>query len=48
MLKFIEKFMQEQREEFELGKKHLANMMGRDVESMDEREINVNILDLSL
>ncbi|EEB17901.1 28S ribosomal protein S9, putative [Pediculus humanus corporis] len=38
-----EKFMQEQREEFELGKKHLANMMGRDVESMDEREINRSI-----
>lgn len=36
--------MVEQRTDFEIGKRHLANMMGRDPENFTQEEIDVNSL----
>ncbi|CAG0880245.1 unnamed protein product [Cyprideis torosa] len=38
--KEYEKFMEKERAQFEIGKRHLANMMGEDVETFDQDKIN--------
>ena len=35
-----EEFISKERSDFELGKKHLANMMGMDVNSMTQEDVN--------
>lgn len=37
-----DEFMKIQREEFCIGKRHLANMMGEDPETFTQEDINVN------
>lgn len=39
-----ESFMKEREIEFDIGKRHLANMMGRDPESFTQQDIDVSFL----
>ena len=39
--KFSEEFIKKQVEEFNIGKRHLANMMGEDPETFTQGDINV-------
>ena len=39
---FTEKFMRRQVHEFEIGKRHLANMMGEDPEHFTQEDIDVS------
>lgn len=39
--KFSEEFIKKQVEEFNIGKRHLANMMGEDVENFTQEDIDV-------
>lgn len=41
--KILEEHMKKEIEEFELGKRHLANMMGVDANSMTQADIDVNL-----
>lgn len=38
-------FMAEKNIEFQIGKRHLANMMGEDPETFTQEDINVSFLD---
>lgn len=40
--KFSAEFIQKQIEEFEIGKRHLANMMGEDPENFTQEDIDVS------
>lgn len=40
-LEFTDEFMRVQQEEFALGRRHLANMMGKDPETFTQEDINV-------
>ena len=42
MAKKHDEFMREKKEEFELGKRHLANMMGLDPERITQEDIDVS------
>lgn len=37
-----EAFMSKERHEFQIGKRHLANMMGEDPETFTQEDINVS------
>lgn len=39
---FTQEFIQKQVEEFNTGKRHLANMMGEDVENFTQEDIDVS------
>ena len=41
--KQYDSFIKEQKEEFESGRRHLANIMGTDVQSMTQSDIDVII-----
>ncbi|MEQ2197021.1 hypothetical protein XENOCAPTIV_021076, partial [Xenoophorus captivus] len=41
--KFTPEFIQKQIEEFEIGKRHLANMMGEDPENFNQEDIDIYI-----
>lgn len=36
-----DEFMKKQREEYQIGKRHLANMMGEDPETFSQEDIDV-------
>lgn len=38
---FPDKFMKEEEEEFAFGRRHLANMMGKDPETLTQNDIEV-------
>lgn len=40
--KFTAEFIQKQIEEFEIGKRHLANMMGEDPENFTQEDVDVS------
>lgn len=40
----LEKFMEKQIAEYDIGKRHLANIMGEDPENFTEKDINVNYI----
>lgn len=40
--KYTEEFLQKQIQEFEIGKRHLANMMGEDPENFTQEDIDVS------
>ncbi|MEQ2158407.1 hypothetical protein GOODEAATRI_012005 [Goodea atripinnis] len=42
--KFTPEFIQKQIEEFEIGKRHLANMMGEDPENFNQEDIDVSLI----
>lgn len=42
--KYTEEFIKKQVEEFEIGKRHLANMMGEDPETFTQGDIDVSYL----
>lgn len=42
--KFTQEFINKQVEEFEVGKRHLANMMGEDPETFTQEDIDVSYL----
>lgn len=42
--KYTEEFIKKQVEEFEIGKRHLANMMGEDPEVFTQEDIDVSYL----
>lgn len=42
--KFDVEYIQKQVEEFEVGKRHLANMMGEDAENFTQEDIDVSEL----
>lgn len=44
--KYTEAFIKKQIEEFNLGKRHLANMMGEDPETFTQEDIDVSIVAL--
>lgn len=37
-----DEFMKQQSDEYVVGKRHLANMMGRDVETFTQKDIDVS------
>lgn len=37
----IERFMKEQEEDFKFGRRHLANIMGKNPETFTQQDINV-------
>lgn len=39
-----DKFMKQQELEFQIGKRHLANMMGADPENFTQEDIDVSLL----
>lgn len=41
--KFTEEFIKKQVEDFNIGKRHLANMMGEDPETLTQEDIDVSI-----
>lgn len=41
-------FIQQQREEFRLGRRHLANMMGEDPESFSQEDVDVGATFVSI
>lgn len=41
--KFTMEFIKKQVEEFEIGKRHLANMMGEDPENFTQEDIDVRV-----
>lgn len=43
--KFSLEFIQKQVEEFNIGKRHLANMMGEDPESFAQEDVDVRAVD---
>lgn len=42
MYVFLDKFMDEQTHEYNVGKRHLANMMGVDPETFTQKDIDVS------
>lgn len=46
--KFSLEFIQKQVEEFNIGKRHLANMMGEDPESFAQEDVDVRAADTHL
>lgn len=44
--KYTEAFIKKQIEEFNLGKRHLANMMGEDPETFTQEDIDVSTVAL--
>lgn len=44
--KFTLEYIQKQVEEYEIGKRHLANMMGEDSENFTQEDIDVSSLQL--
>lgn len=44
--KYTEEFIKKQIEEFNLGKRHLANMMGEDPETFTQEDIDVSTVAL--
>lgn len=42
--RYTEEFIKKQVEEFEIGKRHLANMMGEDPETFTQEDIDVSCL----
>lgn len=46
--KFSEEYIKKQIEEFNIGKRHLANMMGEDPETFTQEDVDVRPSGLSL
>lgn len=44
MLYTSDKFMEQQTHEYNVGKRHLANMMGADPETFTQQDIDVSLL----
>jgi hypothetical protein len=43
---FVDEFLKQEEMEFNIGKRHLANMMGRDPETFTQEDINVSAIKL--
>jgi len=43
MCVFLDKFMEEETTEYEIGKRHIANIMGLDPETISQEDINVSL-----
>lgn len=42
-----DEFMETQRHEFEIGKRHLANMMGQNPETFTQEDVDVGVFNVS-
>ena len=43
-LNFTDTFIKKENEEFSTGKRHLANMMGRDPETFTQEDVDVSLI----